>query len=68
MEHKLREAAIHLLAASIAWSLAHSLVGRLFKERENRTVVDDAREALVKAGTHAASVVIASVIVRRVLT
>lgn len=68
MEHKIRETLIHLLAASAAWSLAHSLAGRLFKERKNRTVADDAREALVKAGAHAASVVLASIIVRRILS
>lgn len=68
MSHRLRETAIHFLAASAAWALAHSLSGRLFKERRNRTVLDDVREALVKSGTHAASVVLASLIVRRVLT
>ena len=67
MSEKARETAIHALSAAAAWCLAHYLSGRLLKERGRRGVEDDAKEALIKSGAHAASVAAASTLVRRFL-
>lgn len=67
MSEKIRETAIHASSAAAAWCLAHYLSGRLLKGRDRRGVTDDAKEALLKSGAHAASVVLASVVVRRSL-
>lgn len=67
MSDKIRETAIHASSAAAAWCLAHFLSGRLIKERGHRGVTDDAKEALLKSGAHAASVVLASTVVRKFL-
>lgn len=67
MSDKMRETAIHASSAAVAWCLAHFLSGRLLKDRHDRGVADDAKEALLKSGAHAASVVLSSTVVRRFL-
>ena len=67
MSDEIQERLIHVLAAALAWGLGHLLAERFLKKPKERGVADDAKEALVKAATSAASTIAASVIIRRVV-
>jgi hypothetical protein len=60
--------AITILSTGIAYLLASSFADRFLDEPEERGVADDFKEALVKATFSLASTVIASIIIRRVVS
>ena len=67
MSDEIQERLIHILAVALAWGLGHLLAERSLKKPKERGVADDAKEALVKGATSAASTIAASVIIRRVV-
>jgi hypothetical protein len=68
MNDEMQKRAITILASGIAYLLASGFADRFLDEPEERGVQDDVKEALVKAGFSLASTVIASVIIRRVVS
>jgi len=60
--------AITILSTGIAYLLASRFADRFLDEPEERGVADDVKEALVKATFSIASTVIASIIIRRVVS
>jgi hypothetical protein len=60
--------AITILSTGIAYLLATRFADRFLDEPEERGVGDDVKEALVKATFSLASTVIASIIIRRVVS
>jgi hypothetical protein len=60
--------AITMLSTGIAYLLASRFADKLLDEPEERGVADDVKEALVKASFSLASTVIASVVIRRVVS
>jgi len=68
MNDEMQKRAITILASGIAYLLASRFADRFLDEPEERGVQDDVKEALVKAGFSLASTVIASVIIRRVVS
>jgi len=60
--------AITILSTGIAYLLASRLADRFLDEPEERGVADDIKEALVKASFSIASTVIASIIIRRIVS
>jgi hypothetical protein len=60
--------AITILSTGIAYLLASRFADRFLDEPEERGVGDDVKEALVKATFSLASTVIASIIIRRVVS
>jgi len=60
--------AITILSTGIAYLLASRFADRFLDEPEERGVADDIKEALVKATFSLASTVIASIIIRRVVS
>jgi hypothetical protein len=60
--------AITMLSTGIAYLLASRFADRFLDEPEERGVADDVKEALVKATFSIASTVIASMIIRRVVS
>lgn len=61
---------ISIISTLIAAQLASKLAGKLFvePETEKRRVRDDAKEALVKAGFSMASTIVASIIIRQLVS
>lgn len=61
---------ISIISTLIASQLASKLAGKLFvePETEKRRVRDDAKEALVKAGFSMASTIVASIIIRQLVS
>jgi hypothetical protein len=68
MNDEMQKRAITILASGIAYLLASRFADRFLDEPEERGVQDDVKEALVKASFSLASTVIASVIIRRVVS
>lgn len=68
MNDEMQKRAITILATGIAYLLANRLADRFLDEPEERGVKDDVKEALVKATFSLASTVIASIIIRRVVS
>jgi hypothetical protein len=60
--------AITMLSTGIAYLLASRFADKFLDEPEERGVADDVKEALVKASFSLASTVIASVVIRRVVS
>jgi hypothetical protein len=60
--------AITILSTGIAYLLASRLADRFLDEPEERGVADDLKEALVKASFSIVSTVIASIIIRRIVS
>ena len=60
--------AITILSTGITYLLASRFADKFFDEPEERGVGDDIKEALVKASFSLASTVIASIIIRRVVS
>jgi hypothetical protein len=60
--------AITMLSTGIAYLLASRFSDKFLDEPEERGVADDIKEALVKASFSLASTVIASIVIRRVVS
>jgi hypothetical protein len=60
--------AITMLSTGIAYLFASRFADKFLDEPEERGVADDVKEALVKASFSLASTVIASVVIRRVVS
>jgi hypothetical protein len=65
---EMQKRAITILAAGIAYLLANRFADKFLDEPEERGVKDDVKEAVVKATFSLASTVIASIIIRRVVS
>jgi hypothetical protein len=59
---------ITILSSGIAYLLASRFADKFLDEPEERGVKDDVKEALVKASFSLASTVIASIIIRRIVS
>ncbi|MCA1731195.1 MAG: hypothetical protein LC751_17900 [Actinobacteria bacterium] len=68
MNDETQKRAITMLSTGIAYLLASRFADRFLDEPEERGVADDVKEALVKATFSIASTVIASMIIRRVVS
>ncbi len=68
MNDEVQKRAITILSTGIAYLLATRFADRFLDEPEERGVRDDVKEALVKASFSLASTVIASIIIRRVVS
>ena len=68
MNDEAQKRAITMLSTGIAYLLASRFADKFLDEPEERGVADDLKEALVKASFSLASTVIASVVVRRVVS
>jgi hypothetical protein len=68
VNEEMQKRAITILSSGIAYLLANRLADRIIDEPEERGVQDDIKEALLKAAFSLASTVIASVIIRRVVS
>ena len=68
MNDETQKRAITMLSTGIAYLLASRLADRFLDEPEERGVADDIKEALVKASFSIASTVIASIIIRRIVS
>ena len=68
MNDEAQKRAITMLSTGIAYLLASRFADKFFDEPEERGVADDIKEALVKASFSLASTVIASVVIRRLVS
>ncbi len=68
MNDEMQQRMVTLLAAGITFVLSRAVTNRLIDVPERRGIKDDVLEAVLKGGTTALSTVLASVIVRRMLT
>ncbi|MGH3085750.1 MAG: hypothetical protein ACRDSJ_00350 [Rubrobacteraceae bacterium] len=68
MDEEMQKRIITLTSTALAALLASKLADRLLDEPEERGVKDDFKEALVKAGFSLASTVIASLVIRHILS
>jgi hypothetical protein len=68
VDEETQKRAIMLLSTGIAAILASRLSDRFIDVPEERGIKDDVKEALLKAGFSLASTIIASVIIRRVVS
>jgi hypothetical protein len=68
MNDEAQKRAITMLSTGIAYLLASRFADKFLDEPEERGVADDVKEALVKASFSLASTVIASVVIRRVVS
>jgi hypothetical protein len=59
---------ITILSSGIAYFLASRFADKFLDEPEERGVKDDVKEALVKASFSLASTVIASIVIRRIVS
>ena len=68
MSEETQKRAVTILATGIAAFLSNRLSERFLDVPEERGIQDDVKEALLKAGFTLVSTVIASVIIRRVVS
>ena len=68
MSDETQKRLISILSTGIAYVLASQLAERLIQEPEVRGVKDDVKEALLQAGFSLASTVIASILIRQVIS
>lgn len=68
MNDETQKRAITMLSTGIAYLLASRFADRFLDEPEERGVADDVKEALVKATFSIVSTVIASMIIRRIVS
>ncbi len=68
MSDEMQKRLISILSTGIAYVLASQLAERLIQEPEVRGVKDDVKEALLQAGFSLASTVIASILIRQVIS
>ena len=67
MDDDTQQRIIPLVAAGIAYLISHAVVNRFIDVPDQRGIKDDALEAVLKGATTAASTILASVIVRRIV-
>ncbi|HKH76841.1 MAG TPA: hypothetical protein VKA51_07790 [Rubrobacteraceae bacterium] len=67
MNDETQKRMITILSSGIAYALASRLADRFLDEPEERGILDDVKEATLKAIFSLAATVIASIIVRRVV-
>ena len=68
MNDEMQKRLISILSTGIAYVLATQLAERLIQEPEVRGVRDDVKEALLQAGFSLASTLIASILIRQVIS
>lgn len=68
MNDETQKRVITILSSGIAYLLASRFADKFLDEPEERGVKDDVKEALVKASFSLASTVIASIIIRRIVS
>ena len=68
MNDEMQKRLISILSTGIAYVLASQLAERLIKEPEVRGVRDDVKEAVLQAGFSLASTVIASILIRQIIS
>lgn len=68
MNDEMQKRVISILSTGIAYLLASQLADRLIKEPEVRGVRDDVKEAVLHAGFSLASTIIASFVIRQVVS
>jgi hypothetical protein len=68
MSDETQKRLISILSTGIAYVLASQLAERLIQEPEVRGVRDDVKEALLQAGFSLASTIIASILIRQVIS
>ena len=68
MDDETQKRVISILSTVIAYVLASQLAERLIQEPEVRGVRDDVKEALLQAGFSLASTIIASILIRRIVS
>ena len=67
MDDETQQRVIPLVAAGIAYLISQAVTDRFINIPEQRGIKDDALEAVLKGATTAASTILASVIVRRIV-
>ena len=67
MDDETQQRVITLIAAGIAYGISSAVTNRYIDVPDQRGIKDDALEAVLKGATTAASTIIASIVVRRVL-
>jgi hypothetical protein len=67
MDDATRQRMITMLAAGIAYVLSQQVTNRFIDIPEQRGIKDDVLEAVLKGATTAASTILASILVRRLL-
>ena len=67
MDDDTQQRIIPLVAAGIAYLISHAVTNRYIDVPDQRGIKDDALEAVLKGATTAASTILASVIVRRIV-
>lgn len=68
MNDETQKRVITILSSGIAYLLASRFADKFLDEPEERGVKDDVKEALVKASFSLASTVIASIVIRRIVS
>jgi hypothetical protein len=68
MNDETQKRLISILSTGLAYVLASQLAERIIKEPEVRGVRDDVKEALLQAGFSLASTIIASILIRQILS
>jgi uncharacterized membrane protein len=68
MKDETEKRLISILSTGIAYVLASQLAERIIKEPEVRGVRDDVKEALLQAAFSLASTIIASIVIRQVIS
>jgi hypothetical protein len=68
MNDETQKRLISILSTAIAYVLASQLAERIINEPEERGVRDDVKEALLQAGFSLASTIIASILIRQILS
>jgi hypothetical protein len=68
MNDETQKRLISILSTGIAYVLASQLAERIIKEPEVRGVRDDVKEALLQAAFSLASTIIASILIRQVVS
>jgi hypothetical protein len=68
LDDETQKRVISILSTVIAYVLASQLAERLIQEPEVRGVRDDVKEALLQAGFSLASTIIASILIRRIVS
>jgi len=67
MDDARRQQVVTLVAAGIAYVISHAVANRFIDIPEERGIKDDVLEAVLKGTTTAASTILASILVRRLL-
>lgn len=68
MDDDTQQRVITLVAAGIAYAISHSITNRFIDVPDQRGIKDDALEAVLKGATTATSTILASILVRRILS